>query len=362
MTHRASDRDANLVAPAFVRVARALACVACIAALAACGGAGGGSANAPAASSNLGPAAQLGEKIFRDTTLSASGKLACISCHDPANGHASPFDTPVTMGGPNLDQPGTRTSPSLRYLRFNTPFSFASDGAPAGGFFWDGRANTLAEQARAPFLNPFEMANPDVAAVVAKLASAPYASQFRAVFGDGIFSDSEAAFDRARFALERYQREDAVFASFNSKYDAFIAGRTTLAPQELNGFALFNRPDKGNCAACHPSAKPVNAPGALFTDFTYDNLGVPRNPAIPANADPAYRDGGLCGMGRPDLAARNDLCGAFKVPTLRNVALRKHFFHNGRLKTLEDAVTFYVKRDTNPEIWYSTDALGVMSQ
>jgi len=114
--------------------------------------------------------------------------------------------------------------------------------------------------------------------------------------------------------------------------------------------ALFNDPDKGNCASCHTSTKGADGSHPLFTDFTYDNLGVPRNPEILANADPTYFDLGLCG--RDGLRDRTDLCGAFKVPTLRNVAIRKSYFHNGKFKSLKDVLTFYVQRDTNPEKWY----------
>jgi cytochrome c peroxidase len=96
----------------------------------------------------------------------------------------------------------------------------------------------------------------------------------------------------------------------------------------------------------------------VFTDYTYDNLGVPRNPDIPANADPGYFDLGLCGPDRTDLAYRQDLCGQFKVPTLRNVATRKVIFHNGYFHTLREAIEFYVQRDTNPEKWYPLGADG----
>ena len=332
--------------------------------LAACGG-GGSSAPKPASATQaatvaqqLTPAAQLGELIFKDPTLSASGRMACATCHDAQRGHASPFDTPVALGGAGFDQAGLRNPPSLRYLRFNGAFHFEPDGTPMGGFFWDGRAATLQEQARGPFLNPLEMANPDAASVIAKLAAAPYAAQFRSVFGDAILSQPDAAFDRMAFALQRYQQEDPDFAPFTSKFDAVIAGGATFTPQELNGLALFNRADKGNCAACHPSTKPANAPGALFTDFSYDNLGVPRNAAIAANADAGFFDGGLCGATRGDLVDRTDLCGAFKVPSLRNVALRRHFFHNGAFSSLEQVIRFYVRRDTDPQLWYPLDTLG----
>jgi cytochrome c peroxidase len=343
----------------FGAAARLLACALIAAALSACGGGGGGSSSAtPASDSGMSAAAELGEQIFKDQTLSGSGRMACATCHDPQRGHASPFDTPVAYGGPNLDQPGLRNPPALNYLRFNTSFGFAADGTPTGGFFWDGRAASLQDQARGPFLNPSEMANESVAALIAKLANAPYAPRFREVFGDGIFNDPDTAFDRMTFALQRYQQEDPDFAPFTSKFDAVTAGKASFTAQELNGLALFKRPDKGNCASCHLSTKPANAPGALFTDFTYDNLGVPRNTAIPANADPTFFDGGLCGPKRSDLAARTDLCGAFKVPSLRNVALRKHFFHNGRFDSLEQVIRFYVQRDTDPQLWYSLDASG----
>ena len=328
-------------------------------ALTACGGGSNeGSDPATGSGAGLSEAAQLGALIFQDASLSASGRMSCATCHVPQLGHASPFATPVALGGPNLDQPGLRNPPSLRYLRFNGSFGFAADGTPTGGFFWDGRAATLQDQARGPFLNPVEMANPNVASLVAKLAAAPYAERFRTLFGADVMADSQAAFDRMTFALQRYQQEAPDFAPFSSKFDAFTAGRTSLTPSELNGLALFNRPDKGNCAACHSSTKPTDAPGALFTDFSYDNLGVPRNPAIAANADASFFDGGLCGSQRGDLAARTDLCGAFKVPTLRNVALRKHFFHNGVFTSLEQVIRFYVRRDTDPALWYSLDAQG----
>ena len=350
-----------LLAPHWRVVLGALA-VSCV--LVACGGGGGTAASSPspvsaaADDSSLSAAARLGQRIFRDASLSASGKMACITCHEPATGHASPFAAPVATGGANLDQQGIRSAPSLRYLRFNTSFHFAPDGTPTGGFFWDGRANSLREQALGPLLNPREMANADAAAVVTRLAAASYADEFRKLFGDAIFSSPEDALDRLGYALERYQLEDPEFAPFSSKFDAFVAGKAKLSPQELNGFALFNRSDKGNCAACHSSTKPANAPGALFTDFSYDNLGVPRNAAIAANADPGFHDLGLCGGTRTDLVSRTDLCGAFKVPSLRNVALRKHFFHNGAFDSPEQVIRFYVQRDTAPQLWYPADATG----
>ncbi|HEY1393356.1 MAG TPA: cytochrome c peroxidase [Methylibium sp.] len=327
--------------------------------LSACGG--GGSASEPAPG-KLSASAALGEKIFKDASLSASGRQSCASCHDPAAVHAPANNLAAQFGGPNMDRQGLRQSPSIRYLSFNTPFHFAADGTPTGGFFWDGRADTLALQAGQPFLNPREMANADKAAVVAKLARASYAAEFKQLYGEAVFSDVEGAFARMTLALQQYQREDNEFHSFSSKYDAFLQGKASLSDQELRGLVLFNSPTKGNCFSCHPSARSADGTPPLFTDFTYDNLGVPRNPELAANDDPSHYDRGLCARDGGDLASRTDLCGAFKVPSLRNVAQRQTFFHNGRFKTLKEALTFYVQRDTNPDKWYPLNADGTVKK
>ncbi|MCU6434385.1 cytochrome-c peroxidase [Undibacterium sp. Jales W-56] len=328
--------------------------------LSACGGgsAGNPSSSAPAAGAGMSAPATMGEKIFKDVSLSASGKQSCATCHNPDNAHAQSNDLSVQLGGPNMDVPGFRAVPSLRYLNLTPAFSFGADGKPSGGFDRDGRAASLSAQAERPFLAPHEMANASKADVVAKLQRAAYASEFKQAFGAGIFDNADLAFDRIQFALQQYQKEDEEFHPYDSKYDQFLAGRVKLDAAELRGLALFNNPTKGNCAACHISSKGSNGASPLFTDFSYDNIGVPRNYAIPASADASYFDLGLCGPDRSDLTERSNLCGAFKVPTLRNVATRKVFFHNGRFKNLRDALGFYVRRDTNPEEWYPTAADG----
>ena len=336
--HRADSR-------AFRAFGMILACT-----LAGCGG-----DDKPAATP-LSPAAIVGAKAFADPTLSASGRISCASCHAPQAGHSAANALAVQVGGAALDTAGMRNTQTLRYLQQDKAFFFDVDGTPTGGFFWDGRANSQAEQAASPLLGVREMANADKAAVVDRLTRTSWAEEFKAVYGSGVFDDVEVAFASLAAALQQYQREDAEFNAYTSKYDAYLAGKARLTPQEASGLALFEDPAKGNCAACHPSSPGPGDRPPLFTDFTYDNLGVPRNPEIPANADPNYFDLGLCG--RADLAGRADLCGAFKVPTLRNVALRGAFFHNGRFKTLRDVVTFYVQRDTNPEKWYPRASNG----
>ena len=342
-------------------VSRTAAAVLAVAVLSACGGGGSSSAGAPSEVA-LSAQASLGEKIFHDTSLSASGQQACASCHDPQSGHAPANALAAQLGGPAMDLQGGRSAPSIRYLNFNTAFFFDDEGTPTGGFFWDGRAASLQAQAGEPFLNPREMANTDRAAVVAKLAQASYAGEFRQLFGANIFDDPETAFARITLTLQQYQREDVEFHPFSSLYDAFLRGTARLGDAQVRGLALYQSPTKGNCAGCHPSSRAADGSLPLFTDFTYDNLGVPRNTDLVQNADPAFFDLGLCDRPGGELAARTDLCGAFKVPSLRNVAKRGAYFHNGRFKTLKDVVTFYVQRDTSPEKWYPKNPDGTVNK
>ena len=300
--------------------------------------------------------ARLGELAFEDPSLSASGRLSCASCHAPETGHAAPNDQAVQMGGAQMDQAGLRSSPSIRYLQNVPPFHVEADGTPVGGFFWDGRAASLQDQAHGPLLGAREMANSSQADAVMKVTRTAWADRFRALLGIPVESNTPRAFDQLTLALQQFQLEDRRFKSFSSKYDEVLRGRARLSAQEARGLALFNAPDKGNCAACHPSSPGLDGQPPLFTDFSFDVLGLPRNPEIPANADPAYFDLGLCG--RTELRDRTEWCGAFKVPSLRNVALRRALFHNGVFKSLKTALTFYVQRDTHPEKWYPVRADG----
>ncbi len=306
------------------------------------------------ASVNVSTPVALGELIFHDASLSASGKQSCASCHSPEHAHAAPNALPVQLGGTGLDQFGTRAVPSIRYLAATPAFAVNEEGTPSGGFNHDGSAETLAAQAERPLLAANEMANLTRAAVIDKLRRAEYAPAFRKIYGDKSLDDVEVAFAKLSDALERYQLEAPEFHPFDSKYDAYLAGKATLSDAEMRGLKVFNDEKRGNCAACHPSAKREDGGSPLFTDFTYDALGVARNKAIPANADPAHVDLGLCKSGRSGRAAEPSECGKFKVPTLRNVATRKVFFHNGQVTSLRDAVAFYVSRDTHPEKWYPT--------
>jgi cytochrome c peroxidase len=313
--------------------------------------------------------AAVGRALFFDTGLSASGKIACATCHDPSHAYGPAGDQPVQLGGASNARPGVRAVPSLTYTQNIPPFTehfFDSEGddsadqGPAGGRTWDGRAQSAHDQARLPLLSPFEMANASPEAVAAKVGRAPYAPEFRATFGEHVFADPALVFKGVLLALETYQQTPAAFYPYTSKYDAYLKGSATLTGQELRGLAAFGDPARGNCARCHPSA--VRG-GALpqFTDFGYAALGVPRNPRIPANADPRYYDLGLCGPLRQDLAAVPEYCGRFRTPSLRNVSARRVFFHNGAFHRLEGVVRFYAERDTAPQKWYPRAADGQVS-
>ncbi|MBA3031878.1 MAG: cytochrome-c peroxidase [Gammaproteobacteria bacterium] len=295
--------------------------------------------------------AALGRLLFFDPTLSEPIGQACASCHDPATAFADPDTTKPTSKGVHRERFGNRNTPSAMYMAFSPPFHFdKTEEHYVGGQFWDGRAATLEEQAKGPFVNPLEMANPNQRAVVEKVRRTAYATQFDDIYGPGALAAVEPAFERIAAAIAAYERT-AELAPFSSKYDAFLQGRARLAPQELRGLQLFNDEKKGNCAACHPNQRQPNGDLPLFTDFTYDNIGVPRNPDNPfyrqsKTHNPQGRkfvDKGLGGF-----VKQRAEDGKFKVPTLRNIALTAPYMHNGYFKTLRGTVAFYNDRDVRP--------------
>jgi cytochrome c peroxidase len=313
--------------------------------------------------------AALGGKLFADPSLSASGRMACATCHDPDRAYGPPNALAVQLGGADMRTPGLRAVPSLKYLQVVPQFTEhyyesedegddSVDNGPTGGLTWDGRVDRGRDQARIPLLSTFEMANTDAAAVVAKVRQTRYADALRRIFGTGIFDDTDEAFAGIAEALEAFEQDYRAFYPYSSKYDAYLAGRATLTEQEARGLALFNEPDKGNCGNCHRSQRGKDGTPPQFTDYGMIAIGVPRNRDIPANADPNFFDLGLCGPLRTDLAGHSDYCGRFITPTLRNVALHQSFFHNGAVHTLREAIAFYVERDTDPGKWYPRDAAG----
>ncbi|CAM2192334.1 cytochrome c peroxidase [Paraburkholderia kururiensis] len=304
----------------------------------------------------------LGQQLFFDPSLSGSGKLACATCHTPSRAFTPANALSVQLGGSDMHQQGMRAVPTLKYLQSVPAFQEhyhesddegdeSVDAGPTGGLTWDGRVDRGADQARIPILSPLEMGS-SPQKVAAAVKAAPYANQFRDAFGEHIFDNADATFNAVLKALETFEQTPQVFYPYTSKYDAYLAGKTQLTPAELRGLQLFNDEKKGNCASCHVSQRARDGAPPQFSDFGLIAVGVPRNRALAVNRDPHFYDLGACGPERTDLKGRAEFCGLFRTPTLRNVALKKSFFHNGVYHSLEQVLRFYAERDTNPAKFY----------
>ena len=346
----------------------------------------------------LTPKEQLGKDIFFDD-ISSPDWMSCSTCHDPMVGFTGPIPganlSSAVYRGAVPQRFGNRKPPSAAYATLSPVFKFdEEEGLFVGGNFWDGRAtgeglgNPAADQALGPFLNPVEQNNASKQAVLEQIAASKYASLWETVWGEPIAYETESQiemnYDRVGLAIAEYEASSEV-NQFSSKYDYFLRGEADLTEQEALGLELFE--GDAMCSLCHLS-NPVDQDPPLFTDFTFDNLGVPKNldnpfykmdevylddgsPINPEGAD--WIDPGLGGFlaTRPewvDMAAEN--LGKHKVPTLRNVAKApgkkfiKAYMHNGVFKSLEEVVHFYNTRDVedwpDPEVAenVNTDELG----
>jgi cytochrome c peroxidase len=326
--------------------------------------------------------AELGDMIFEDIDLSINRNQSCESCHAADWGFTGPDSgvngAEAVYRGSIMTRRGDRKPPSSAYSTPAPLFKLTrqAGGTFVGGNFWDGRAtggklgNPAADQAQGPFTNPMEQALRDPACVVYRVSIADYAGMYDAQFGQAIFeidwggldvdalcgeegdplllstgarAQVEIEYDNIAIAIAVYEESHNLFSS---KFDAAKKGLYKFTTEEQRGLTLFN--GKARCSKCHTSSG--QAP--LFTDYTYDNLGVPRNPEHPAGA--SWADPGLGGFLATHtywshLAAGE--MGKMKVPTLRNVDLRpspadvKAYMHNGVFKSLEEVVRFYNTRD-----------------
>lgn len=346
--------------------------------------------------------AMLGKRLFFDASLSVPAGQSCASCHEPRAGFTFP-DSSINerfgvATGAVPGRFGFRAVPSISYaalLPEGPPRRTRLSDALVGGFFWDGRANTLVDQALQPFVNPNEMNNlthnlADPSLVVEKVAAGPNADLFRRVFGAGAFQQpTDVVYRQVAEAITEYERSSEV-SPFSSKYDAWRMGKAEFDEDELLGLRLVTgswsgRPGGGQfprearCAGCHVIPERPTAGPDLWTVSNLQNTGVPRNPGNPfylqtdSVGNPAgynelgadFIDYGLgharyqalglppgnAGAGSNGLGDFLGLNGLFKAPTLRNVDKRpspgfvKAYFHNGVFKSLEQVVHFYNTRN-----------------
>jgi cytochrome c peroxidase len=357
------------------------------------GGVGAGQKTA----SSLSPLEELGKRLFFDQNLSAPPGQNCAACHAPNVGMTGPDETINKKGGVYegavKGRFGNRKPPAAAYAGDSPKLHLDREGNFVGGMFWDGRASgealgdPLAEQAMGPFLNPLEHNMPDKKSIILAVQKSDYAALFEKVWGKGSLDaakDVEGAYERIGRSIAAYERSAEV-NPFSSKFDGFwrkakAAGLDVasideanwkkyenmgLDPVALQGLVLFN--GQAMCSACHVLTSAGGEP-PLFTDFTYDNLGVPRNPDNPFYKMPKeWNPGGenwvdeglggfLKGKEKYSKYAEGNI-GKHKVPTLRNVALAprpgfiKAYMHNGVFKSLKDVVHFYNTRDVASAKW-----------
>ncbi len=301
--------------------------------------------------------ASLGRALFFDTRLSEPPGQSCASCHDPRWAFATPRDrtqagvTPGAVPG----RFGARNAPSLMYAALVPPPRYDIErGTVVGGLLLDQRAESLEAQAAHPLFNPLEMANTSPAALAERLRRAPYAAEFRRIFGPGALDDPGRLVGYATRALAAFQRT-ADFMPFSSKYDAVVAGLAAFSPAEARGFEVFRDPARGDCVQCHAIDQ---GPGgrSLFTDFSSHNLGLPRNPAnphygLPPSLNPQGAQFVDRGVGADP--RRPGLDGRFRVPTLRNIAITSPYMHHGGFSSLGEVVRFYATAclPGNPAGW-----------
>lgn len=287
----------------------------------------------------------LGKAIFFDTNLSNPIGQACASCHSPEKGFSDPTNRAISQGA-LANMFGSRNAPSLSYGVFSpTQYYNSIDETFIGGIFLDGRSTSLQEQFIHPMLNPLEMNNASVHDVVEKIKVASYFSKLTSIYGT-VVSDTDIL-NAVADALATFEKSSEV-NSFTSKFDYYSRQMVSFTEDEKKGLTLFS--GKAKCANCHILDEDENTGKVLFTDFSYDNIGVPKNNANPfytqsASVNPLglnYVDYGIGAINGQTVDN-----GKFKVPTLRNIAITGPYFHNGSFTTLKQVIHFYNTRDLN---------------
>lgn len=294
----------------------------------------------------------LGEALFFDVNLSKNRTQACATCHAPDAAFTDPRENEgagrAVSRGDDGTSLGDRNTPTITYAALSPAFHFNRENKPTGGFFLDGRAHTLEEQAASPPVNPIEMAMSSNTEVAGRLRENPsYVEAFKALFGPGVLDTDASAMDAMSASIAAYERTD-LFQPFDSKYDRALRGELKLTEQEELGRLLFFSGQFANCSKCHKQQLLGGAEKETFTNYQYHNIGTPVNTAARAlnGAKPGHIDQGL----RDNRAATDAaFAGKFKVPTLRNVAVTAPYMHNGVFKDLRTVVAFYNKYNSkNP--------------
>ncbi len=294
----------------------------------------------------------LGQKVFTDTSLSSPAGQSCQGCHDPNLAFTDADKNIGVSAGAVSGLFGNRNAPSVVHAGIIPDFGFQPNlNAFSGGLFWDGRASTLTEQAKGPFTNPLEMNNPDSATVLNKIRNSPYAATF-----DSVCSLTIDKFNCVADAIAAFERTPQL-NSFNSRFDKQNNNLSGLTTQEKRGFAIFS--GKANCFVCHK-------PPYFFTDYDYENIGVPSNLGMLGDSPPLqsyfpfyykplfptfnlaglnFVDIGLAGNPNVPLVQQGVSRGLQKAPTLRNIELTAPYMHNGVFRDLKQVVHFYNTRD-----------------
>lgn len=291
----------------------------------------------------LSDSAIIGKLIFFDKNLSEPVGVSCATCHSPMSGFSDPRHTPFSEG--SAHQIGTRNANSISYMVFapNRRAEIVRGiWEEVGGFFWDGKAEFLNQQALFPLTNAHEMNNISFTNVSSKIKRAPYYHKLEKLFDKNMLADSQTIVFYAVSCLEAFELSHQV-NQFTSKFDFYLQGKAKLSPQEMRGMQLFNDSTKAKCALCHLSTPAYYATTnkILFTDYSYDNIGLPKNPLqknLPVDSGAAKFE-------------RNSPLevGRFKTPTLRNIEKTAPYMHSGIFKTLEEVMEFYNERDINPK-------------
>lgn len=298
----------------------------------------------------------LGQQLFFDTNLSKQRTQSCATCHAPDKGftdHRGQGVAAAASLGDDGKSLGDRNAPSAAYAALTPPFYQNKDGHYVGGQFWDGRANTLADQAAGPPLNPVEMGMPNKASIITRLQeNLTYQAQFKTLYGQDIFTTPDAAYAAMTDAIAAFEATD-FFVPFDSKYDRYLRGEYELTSQEELGRTLFFSEQFTNCNQCHQLRPTPGSKDETFSNYEYHNIGVPENTALRAINGATAKDYGL--FNHPAISDEAQK-GKFKTPTLRNVAVTGPYMHNGVFKDLRTVVLFYnkynsrsEKRQINPE-------------